>query len=47
MDELIDEMKQMLGNIALHISYNHPDEAAKMLTALIGKAQDLRDELDE
>ena len=47
MDEQIEEMKQMLGNIALHLSYNHPEEAAKLLTALILKAQDLKDEIDE
>lgn len=45
--EQIDEMKQMLGNIALHLSYNHPEEAAKLLTALALKAQDIKDELEE
>ena len=45
--EQLDEMKQMLGNIALHLSYNHPGEAAKLLTALVLKAQDLKDEIDE
>ena len=45
--EQLDEMKQMIGNIALHLSYNHPGEAAKLLTALVSKAQDLKDEIDE
>jgi hypothetical protein len=45
MNEQIEEMKQLLGNVALHIEYNHPEEAIKMLTTLIGKAQDLQDEL--
>lgn len=45
--EQIDEMKQMIGNIALHLQYNHPGEAARLLTALVLKAQDLKDEIDE
>lgn len=47
MDEQIEEMKQLLGNIALHLNYNHPGEAAKLLTTLMLKAQDLKDEIDE
>ena len=45
-NEQIDEMKQMIGNIALHLAYNHPAEAVKMLTALSLKAQDLKDEIE-
>lgn len=43
----IDEMRQVVGNIALHLSYNHPEEATKMLTLLILKAQDLIDEVED
>ena len=45
--EQIDEMKQILGNVALHLFYNHPGEAAKLLVALVLKAQDLKDEIEE
>lgn len=45
--EQIDEMKQLIGNIALHLAYNHPEEAIKMLTTLGIKVQDLKDEIDE
>jgi hypothetical protein len=41
----VEQMQQILGNVALHIRYNHPGEAIKMLYELIGKAQDLQDEL--
>jgi len=41
----VEQMKQILGNVALHIRYNHPEEAIKMLFELIGKAQDLQSEL--
>lgn len=45
--EQLNEMKQLIGNVALHLSYNHPGEAAKLLTSLILKAHDLKDEIDE
>jgi len=43
----IDEMKQIIGNVALHLQYNHPEEAVKMLTTLSLKVQDLKDEISE
>ena len=43
----INEMKQIVGNIELHLSYNHPEEAVKMLNTLITKAQDLKDEVQD
>ena len=43
----INEMKQLIGNIALHLNYNHPGEAAKMLNTLILKAQNLKDEIEK
>lgn len=46
-EEQLDDMKQILGNIGLHLNYNHPQEAVKMLNTLIGKAQDLKDEVED
>lgn len=43
----IDEIKQVIGNVALHLSYNHPGEATKLLTLLILKAQGLIDEVED
>lgn len=45
--EQIDEMRQLINNIVLHISYNHPTEAVRLLNSLALRAQDLKDELDE
>lgn len=45
--EQIDEMKQMINNIALHVAYNHPGEAVRLLNSLALRAQDLKDELDK
>lgn len=43
----INELKQLVGNVQLHLNYNHPGEACKMLTTIMLKAQDLKDEIDE
>jgi len=43
----LDEMKQLINNISLHLSYNHPGEAVKMLGDLIIKVQDLKDEVED
>lgn len=44
--EQIDELKQLVGNVELHLDYNHPGEACKMLTTIMLKAQDLKDEIE-
>lgn len=43
----LEEMRQLIGNIGLHLSYNHPDEAVKMLGELMTKVQDLKDEVED
>lgn len=45
--EQIDELKQLINNIALHITYNHPTEAVRMLNSLVLRAQDLKDHIEE
>lgn len=45
--EQLDEMRQLINNVALHINYNHPTEAVRLLNSLALRAQDLKDELDE
>lgn len=44
--EQLDEMKQLINNIALHINYNHPTEAIRLLNNLALRAQDLKDEIE-
>jgi hypothetical protein len=42
----INDIKQVIGNIELHLSYNHPEEAAKLLTELLEKIQVIKDEVE-
>ena len=47
MMEKLDEIKQLVGNIALHLSYNHPQEALNMLDLLVSKAEELKQEIEQ
>lgn len=47
MMEKLDEIKQLAGNIALHLSYNHPQEAINMLDLLVLRAEELKQEIGQ
>lgn len=42
----INDIKQVIGNIELHLSYNHPEEAVKLLAELLEKIQAIKNEVE-
>lgn len=43
----INDIRQILGNVELHLSYNHPEEAIKLLAELLVKVQAVKDEVED